>query len=46
MDAELKGLDGHASDMPASSIVASLMTRLNEATEYVRLLGIYAEAGK
>ena len=46
MDAELKGSGGHASDMPASSIVASLMSRLNEATEYVRLLGIYAEAGK
>ena len=46
MDAELSGPGGKPSDMPASSIVAGLMGKLNEATEYVRLLGIYAEAGK
>ena len=46
VDVELPGQGGKPSDMPATATVASLMTKLNEATEYVRLLGIYAEAGK
>lgn len=46
MDAELKGPDGQLPAVAAASVVAGLMAKLNEKTEYVRLLGMYAEEGK